>query len=141
MRIAITLALLVICCASICVEVEPSFLAEASDCTISKLDEQTIKWGVKLTFLADVEHKSSNWINLLADMEHPRKPYSPIGSECTSQYGKYYEGQSVLLNCTQAFEDVPRDYVNAVYVLEDSVSPYGFSMKVPLSMWKEDQKE
>ena len=80
MKMLITLALLVLCCASICVEVESSFLAEASDCTISKVDEQTIKWGALLTFKADVEHKSGNWFNLLADMEHPRLPYFPIGS-------------------------------------------------------------
>ena len=80
MKMLITLALLVLCCALICVEVEPSFLAEASDCTISKVDEQTIKWRAFLTFRAHVEDKSGNWFNLLADMEHPRLPYFPIGS-------------------------------------------------------------
>lgn len=67
-------------------------------------------------------------------MEHPRLPYFPTGSECTSQYGSYYSGQNATITCTQSFEDIPNDYVNAVYVLEDSHSPFGFTIKIPLGL-------
>ena len=79
-----------------------------------------MSWGVKINFKKETEHRSDNWINLLSDNVHPRLPYFPLGGECKSEYGTFESGQSVLLNCTQDFEDIPKDYVNSVILLEDS---------------------
>lgn len=68
---------------------------------------------------------------------HPRLPYFPLGGNCKSDYGKFDSGQSVLLNCTQDFEDIPIDYVNTVILLEDSQFPLIFEMKIPLGKEKE----
>jgi hypothetical protein len=100
-----------------------------------------LQWGAVITFNDDASHRADNWFNLLADMEHPRLPYFPVGSQCTSQYGSFIAGQTATINCTQSFEDIPRDYVNAVYVLEDSVSPFGFSIKLPLGLQAHLQAE
>jgi hypothetical protein len=69
-------------------------------------------------------------------MEHPRFPYFPAGSQCETKYGKFYSGQSVLMNCTQGFDDIPVGYVNQMIFLEDSSMPLGVAMKIPLGMIK-----
>jgi hypothetical protein len=103
LKAVLLLSLITLLSSLVCVEVEPSYLASASNCTISKLDDNTIKWSAVLTFQGDVSHRADNWFNLLADMEHPRLPYFPTGSECTSQFGTYYNGQSATITCTQSF--------------------------------------
>ena len=97
-----------------------------------------MSWGVKINFKKEAEHRSDNWINLLSDNVHPRLPYFPLGGECKSEYGTFESGQSVLLNCTQDFEDIPKDYVNSVILLEDSEFPVVFEMKIPLGREKEN---
>lgn len=84
-----------------CIEQDLSSLAEASDCSVSRLDSTSISWGVNITFTGDVNHREDNWLNLLADIEHPRFPYWPVGGKCDTAYGKYTSGQSILINCTQ----------------------------------------
>ena len=103
-----------------CTETQESIFASISDCSAEKYDQYTLSWGVKIDFKKEVEHRSDNWINLLSDNVHPRLPYFPLGGECKSEYGTFESGQSVLLNCTQDFEDIPKDYVNSVILLEDS---------------------
>ena len=109
-----------------CTETQESPLASISDCSAHKQDQNTLEWGVRIHFKKDVDHQSDNWMNLLSDNVHPRLPYFPLGGICKSDYGHFENGQSVLLNCTQDFEDIPGDYVNTVILLEDSNFPLVF---------------
>ena len=119
-----------------CTEIDESIYATISDCTARKLDPYTLEWGIKINFKDEVEHRSDNWLNLLSDNVHPRFPYLPLGGQCKSEYGQFEKGQNVLLNCTQEFEDIPRDYVNTVVLFEDSRFPLGLEMKIPLSQYR-----
>ncbi len=75
-----------------CIEIEGSILAKADDCSVSRVDSNVLSWGLRIIFKDEAEHRSDNWFNLLADIEHPRLPYFPVGSKCESKYGKYYGG-------------------------------------------------
>ena len=60
-----------------CTEIQPSDLAGASDCNIQRIDERTIKWSAQINFIGSAEFKEDSWVNLIADMQHPRLPYFP----------------------------------------------------------------
>ena len=109
-------------------------MARAADCSVERIDTYGLSWGLRIIFTDEAEHRSDNWFNLLADIEHPRLPYFPASSQCESKYGKYYGGESVVINCTQGFEALPVGYVNQMIFLEDTVSPLSVGTKIPLSM-------
>ncbi len=105
----------------------------ASDCSISRLDDNTIAWGASITFSLDFDWKASSIYNVLADMGSPRLPIEPLSSQCDTKVGKYTKGQSVLVNCTQSFDSLPVGYSNVVTAFDGDDYPLGFSTKVPLS--------
>ena len=67
-------------------------------------------------------------------MTSPRLPINPTTSDCKTAPGSYKIGQSVLVNCTQAFDVLPVGYANVVSAFDETDYPLGFSIKVPLSM-------
>ena len=115
-----------------CTISDESTFATVSDCSAHRDDQYNLEWGVKISFKKEAEHRSDNWLNLLSDNVHPRLPYFPLGGICKSDYGTFQSGDSVLLNCTQDFAEIPMDYVNTVILLEDSQFPLTFEMKIPL---------
>ena len=113
---------------------QTSKFGNASDCSINRIDAKQLSWGVKVTFSSTYNWKNSSVANVLADMSSPRLPISPSKSSCTTKAGSYGKGDSVLFNCTQAFDQIPVGYSNVVTAFDGEDYPLGFSMKVPLSM-------
>ena len=113
---------------------QTSKFGNASDCSINRIDAKQLSWGVKVTFSSTYNWKNSSVANVLADMSSPRLPISPSKSSCTTKAGSYGKGDSVLFNCTQAFDQIPVGYANVVTAFDGEDYPLGFSMKVPLSM-------
>jgi hypothetical protein len=116
-----------------CVIFQASKNGAASDCSISRLDDNTLAWGVNITFNLDFSWNASSTYNVLADMGSPRLPVEPNKSQCETKAGKYTKGQSVLVNCTQSFDLIPVGYSNVITAFDGDDYPLGFSTKVPLS--------
>lgn len=113
---------------------QTSKFGNASDCSINRIDAKQLSWGVRVTFSSTYNWKNSSVANVLADMSSPRLPISPSKSSCTTKAGSYGKGDSVLFNCTQAFDQIPVGYANVLTAFDGEDYPLGFSMKVPLSM-------
>jgi hypothetical protein len=116
-----------------CVSYQTSKNGNASDCSINRLDDNTLEWGANINFNVDFTWKADSYSNLLADMGSPRLPIFADSSKCTTKEGKYSKGQSVLVNCTQSFSSIPVGYSNVVSAFDGDDYPLGFSTKVPLS--------
>jgi hypothetical protein len=54
-------------------------------------------------------------------------------SKCQTKAGRYSNGQSVLLNCTQTFDAIPVGYFNVIGIFANGENPYGIYTKTPLS--------
>ena len=116
-----------------CSTYQNSKLGNASDCSINRIDAKQLSWGVKISFSSSYNWKNSSVSNVLADMSSPRLPINPLKSSCTTKAGSYNKGDSVLFNCTQAFDAIPVGYANVLTAFDGDDYPLGFSMKVPLS--------
>lgn len=106
MKVIILCFLLVVFCFSAsvpCTQYQSTTFGNASDCSIARKDAQTITWGAVINFKVDSKWTASSYSNVLADMGSPRVPIGPSKSDCASKEGSYTKGQSVLINCTQAF--------------------------------------
>ena len=66
-------------------------------------------------------------------MGSPRFPIYADTTQCETKTGSYSAGQSVLLNCTQSFSDIPVGYSNVITAFDEDDFPLGFSTKIPLS--------
>lgn len=69
--------LLVAICFSVsvpCVQIQSSKNGNATDCSISRVDDRTISWGSKINFNVAYEWKTDSIYNLLADPGSPRLP-------------------------------------------------------------------
>jgi hypothetical protein len=117
-----------------CTQSQASSLGTASDCAIDRTGATTLTWGAKINFKAAVKWTAASYSNVLAYPSSPRVPIGPSKSQCKSAEGSYTAGQSVLITCSQAFDDIPVGYVNAVSAFDNTNSPLGFSLKIPLSM-------
>lgn len=117
-----------------CTQYQSSSFGTASNCSISRLDAKSISWGAQINFNQTYKWADNSYSNVLADMSSPRLPIAPSSSKCESKAGSYTKGQSVLINCTQAFDQIPTGYANVVTAFDHSDYPLGFSLKVPLSM-------
>lgn len=117
-----------------CTQYQASKQGTASDCSIVRVDAKSISWGAKLTFNATYSWTDKSFSNVLADMGSPRLPISPSKSSCTTKAGNYKAGDSVVMNCTQAFDSIPTGYSNVASAFDGSDYPLGFSMKIPLSL-------
>lgn len=133
---SICLILIVACfTASVpCTQNQATSFGNATDCTIVRVDSQTITWGAVINFKVDSKWSAASYSNVLADMTSPRMPIAPSKSNCISKEGSYTKGQNVLINCTQAFSSIPTGYVNSVSAFDHTDYPLGFSIKIPLSM-------
>lgn len=112
---------------------QTSKFGSASDCSINRIDAKQLSWGVRITFASTFNWKNSSVSNVLADMSSPRLPVNPLKSSCNTKAGSYNKGDSVLFNCTQAFDAIPTGYANVLTAFDGEDYPLGFSMKVPLS--------
>ena len=112
---------------------QTSKFGTAVDCSINRIDAKQISLGVKITFNANYAWKEKSIANVLADMSSPRLPISPSKSTCNTKAGTYNKGDSVLFNCTQAFDSIPTGYANVITAFDGEDYPLGFSTKVPLS--------
>lgn len=63
-----------------CVTFQTSKNGAASDCSISRLDDNTLTWGVSITFNLDFSWNASSTYNVLADTGSPRLPVNPTSS-------------------------------------------------------------
>lgn len=117
-----------------CTQYQASKNGNATDCSISRVDSQTISWGARINFNVNFNWTSKSYANVLADMGSPKLPISPSKSSCDSKAGSYSKGQSVLINCTQSFSSIPVGYSNVITAFDGDDYPLGFSTKVPLSM-------
>jgi hypothetical protein len=120
-----------------CTQYQASKFGTASSCSISRVDSLTITWGAQINFSADFKWADNSYSNVLADMSSPRLPIGPKASKCDSKTGSYSKGQSVLINCTQAFDQIPTGYADVVTAFDHTDYPLGFSLKIPLSMEEE----
>lgn len=75
-----------------CVTFQTSKNGAASDCSIVRLDDNTLAWGVKISFNVDFSWNASSTYNVLADMGSPRLPVEPSSSQCETKVGKYTKG-------------------------------------------------
>ena len=116
-----------------CTQFQPSKLGTASDCSIARLDDNTLQWGAQINFNADYKWTEKSTYNVLADMGSPRLPVEADKSDCKTQAGSYTKGQSVLVNCTQSFSMIPVGYSNVITAFDGDDYPLGFSTKIPLS--------
>lgn len=116
-----------------CTQYQASKNGNATDCSINRIDENTISWGVTINFNVDYSWTVDSADNVLADMGSPRLPIAPDFSSCNTKEGKYTKGQSVLFNCTQSFSLIPVGYSNVVIAFDGDDYPLGFSTKIPLS--------
>lgn len=116
-----------------CTKFQPSKLGTASDCSITRIDDNTLQWGVQINFDADYKWTETSTYNVLADMGSPRLPVEADQSDCKTQVGSYTKGQSVLVNCTQSFSMIPVGYANVITAFDGADYPLGFSIKIPLS--------
>ena len=117
-----------------CTQYQPSKNGNATDCSISRLDANTISWGARINFNVNFNWKTNSFGNVLADTGSPRLPIAPSKSNCDTKAGSYTKGQSVLLNCTQSFSSIPVGYSNVITAFDGDDYPLGFSTKVPLSL-------
>jgi len=101
--IASLLVTLVFAASVPCTQYQASTLGNATDCSITRVDKLTITWGAKINFKATFAWKQDSYSNVLADTGSPRLPIRPTKSSCDTKAGTYNAGQSVLINCTQAF--------------------------------------
>lgn len=116
-----------------CVQYQASKLGTASDCSIERVDENTLSWGVQVNFKANYDWNDKSYYNNLGDMGSPRLPIFADNSQCVTKTGSYASGQAVILNCTQSFSVIPVGYSNLITAFDDSDFPLGFSTKIPLS--------
>ena len=116
-----------------CVQYQSSRNGNASDCSITRVDDNTLSWGANISFSLDYTWTASSFSNVLADMGSPRLPIFPDQSSCQTKEGKYSKGQSVIINCTQSFDAIPAGYSNVITAFDEDDYPLGFSTKVPLS--------
>lgn len=116
-----------------CTQYQASSFGTASDCSITRIDAKSLSWGARVTFKAAFNWKDNSFSNVLADMGSPRLPISPSQSSCKTTPGSYKSGDSVVMNCTQAFDSIPVGYSNVISAFDGSDYPLGFSTKVPLS--------
>lgn len=117
-----------------CTQYQASKNGNATDCSISRVDANTISWGARINFNVNFSWSAKSVANVLADMGSPRLPISPSKSNCDTKAGTYTKGQSVIVNCTQSFSTIPVGYANVITAFDGDDYPLGFSMKVPLSM-------
>lgn len=117
-----------------CAQYQASKFGNATDCTISRVDAQTLSWGAVINFKASFNWTSKSYSNVLADMSSPRVPIGPSKSNCVSKEGTYSSGQNVVINCTQGFSSIPTGYSNTVTAFDNTDFTLGFSLKIPLSM-------
>jgi hypothetical protein len=117
-----------------CTQYQASKNGNASDCSISRVDANTISWGARISFNVNFSWSAKSVANVLADMGSPRLPISPSKSSCDTKAGAYSKGQSVIVNCTQSFSTIPVGYANVITAFDGDDYPLGFSMKVPLSL-------
>lgn len=116
-----------------CVQYQSSKNGAASDCSINRIDDNTLEWGASISFSLDFNWGAESYSNVLADMGSPRLPISADSSKCVTKEGKYSKGQSVLINCTQSFSSIPVGYSNVISAFDGDDYPLGFSTKIPLS--------
>lgn len=127
---------LAVCALSVsvpCVTYQSSRNGSPSDCSINRLDDNSLSWGASINFSLDFTWTASSFSNILADMGSPRLPIFPSQSKCDTKEGKYTKGQSVLINCTQAFDQIPVGYSNVITAFDEDDYNLGFSTKIPLS--------
>lgn len=117
-----------------CTQYQASTAGNASDCSITRLDKLSISWGAKINFKTTFNWNKNSYSNVLADTGSPRLPVKPSKSNCTSKEGSYTAGQSVIVNCTQGFDQIPVGYQNLVAAFDNTPTELGFSMKIPLSL-------
>lgn len=131
----IALVLAVTLAASVpCVQYQASNFGTASNCTINRVDANTISWGALITFKADFKWNTTSYSNVLADMNSPRLPIPPTASKCDTKAGSYTKGQTVQITCNQGFSQIPTGYANVVTAFDGTDYPLGFSLKIPLSI-------
>lgn len=131
--ICLSLAALALSASVPCLQFQGSKLGNASDCSIARLDDNTLQWGAQINFNADFKWTDKSTYNVLADMGSPRLPVEASKSDCKTQAGSYTKGQSVLVNCTQSFSMIPVGYSNVITAFDGDDYSLGFSTKIPLS--------
>jgi len=117
-----------------CTQYQASAQGTASDCSINRIDANSISWGTKVTFKVAFSWTAKSFSNVLADMGSPRLPIGPSKSNCTTTPGSYKSGDSVVMNCTQVFDTIPVGYSNVISAFDGTDYPLGFSTKIPLSL-------
>jgi hypothetical protein len=128
------LAVMVVSVSVPCTQYQSSKNGNASDCSINRLDTTSISWGARINFNVAFKWTDKSFSNVLADMSSPKLPISPSKTSCTTKPAAYNKGDSVIVNCTQAFSSIPVGYANVVTAFDGDDYPLGFSMKIPLSM-------
>jgi len=93
---------------------QTSKFGNATDCSINRIDAKQLSWGVRISFSQTYNWKNASISNVIADMSSPRLPIPPSKSSCTTKAGSYNKGDSVLFNCTQAFDSIPTGYANVL---------------------------
>jgi hypothetical protein len=121
-----------------CTQYQASKNGNATDCSINRIDTVTISWGARINFNVNYNWKTTSYSSVLADMGSPRLPIAPTKSQCDTKAGSYTKGQSVIINCTQAFTNIPVGYSNVVTAFDGDDFPLGFSTKIPLNSVNEN---
>ena len=75
-----------------CTQFQDSKFGTASNCTITRLETNSIQWSTIIHFTTDFKWTNSSTSNLLADLSSPRLPVNPSASKCETVEGSYKKG-------------------------------------------------
>jgi hypothetical protein len=79
-----------------CYQYLASKLGTVSNCTIDRLDSQSIAWTVQINFNATFNWTNSSFHSVLVNLQDlNQKPIKAVASQCTTTPGLYSPGQSV----------------------------------------------